>query len=63
MDAVGVPGVMVVWWVLALVMWVAPLVAAVWIILTLRGIRIDQRRIATRLEAIERALRQDRPGA
>lgn len=62
MDLVGVPGLMVVWWVLALVVWVAPLVAAVWIVLTLRRIRVEQQRIGTRLDAIERLLQHGRVG-
>ncbi len=57
-GSVGVPELVVI--LLFAVLWLIPIGAAVWALVTLHGIRTGQQAMALRLEAIERLLQAGR---
>lgn len=54
MGPIGLPELFVV--LFALIMWVIPLVAGIWALITLHRIRTEQHSVQTKLDAIERLL-------
>jgi len=58
MSSLGMPELLVI--LIIGVFWGAPIVAAVWAIITLHRIREDQQAIGVRLETIERLLQGGR---
>ncbi len=56
MGGIGIPEVFVLFFIAAI--WLVPIAAAVWLLVTIREIRASQRAMEQKLEALAQALRR-----